>query len=188
MIHSNQLWRVGRIGSFALAFFTLLAFAGIGADITWAQDSFDDPEGKFTLKLPTGWVAIVNQDKLTGKTDFLIVHGIRENGALKISTAEVDPKMEMQAAAAKHEQEILRFLSGYTKGRIENFVVGAGQRNGALITYDFKNTAGQPQIGRTYLLRVNDTTIYILRFTGRSNTLGSLRNQTDMIARSFRLK
>jgi hypothetical protein len=188
MSRSIQFWRIGRVGSFALAFFTLLAFAGIGSDITKAQDSFDDPEGKYTLKLPTGWVAIVNQDRLTGKTDFLIVHGIRENGALKISTMEVDAKAEMPDVAAKHERESLRFLSGYTKGRIENFVVGVGQRNGALISYDFKNTAGQPQVGRTYLLRVNDTTVYVLRFTGRSTALGSLRNQTDMIARSFRLK
>lgn len=188
MIRSFQFWRVGRIGPFALAFFTLLAFAGIGADITRAQDSFDDPEGKYTLKLPTGWVAIINQDKLTGKTDFLIVHGIRENGALKISTMEVDAKMEMLDVAAKHERESLRFLSGFTKGKPENFVGGSGQRNGALITYDFKNTAGQPQLGRTYLLRVNDTMVYVLRFTGRANTLGSLRNQTDMIARSFKLK
>jgi hypothetical protein len=185
MSRSFQIWRVS---SFALAFFILLAFAGIGADITRAQDSFDDPEGKYTLKLPSGWVAIVNQDRLTGKTDFLIVHGIRENGALKISTMEVDAKTEMLDVAAKHEQESLRFLSGYTKGKPENFVVGGGQRNGALITYDFKNTAGQPQLGRTYLLRVNDTTVYLLRFTGRTNALSSLRNQTDMIARSFRLK
>ena len=173
-----------RVMTLSCCFFSLLAFAGMAN----VQDSFDDPEGKYSLILPRGWIAIMNTDRVTGKTDFQVVYGIRENGAMKISTMEVASKDEMLAVAQKHEQDNLRFQPGYTKGKIENFVTGAGQRAGSLNTYDFKNTAGQPMIGRTYYLRANDTTVYVLRFTGRASTLGSLRNQTDAIARSFKLK
>jgi hypothetical protein len=173
-----------RLITLSCGFFSLLAFAGLAN----LQDTFDDPEGKYTLTLPRGWLAIINTDRVTGKKDFQVVYGIRENGALKISTMDVEAKADMIAVAQQHEQDNLRFQPGYTKGKIENFVVGGGQRNGSLNTYDFKNTAGQPMIGRTYYLRANDTTVYVLRFTGRANTLGSLRNQTDAIARSFKLK
>lgn len=180
-----MILRSWRIASLIFCFLSLVALAGLAGK---AQESFDDPEGKYGLTLFKGWLAVVNQDRVTGKTDFQIVYGIRENGALKISTMDVTPKMEMSEVALKHEQEALRFLPGYTKGKVENFTVAPGQRGGSLITYDFKNTAGQPLLGRNYFLRVNDTTVYVLRFTGRANTLGSLRNQTDTMARSFKLK
>jgi hypothetical protein len=173
-----------RLITLSCCFFSLLAFAGLAS----RQDTFADPEGKYSLTLPRGWIAITNTDRVTGKTDFQVVYGIRENGALKISTMQVDPKAEMLAVAQQHEQDNLRFQPGYTKGKFENFMAGAGQRAGSLNTYDYKNVAGQPMIGRTYYLRVDDTTVYMLRFTGRVSTLGSLRNQTDAIARSFKLK
>ena len=98
----------------------------------------------------------------------------------------VDPKAETLAVAKKDENESLRFLTGYTTAKVENFLIG--NRMSALAIYDFKNTANQPLTGRNYYVRVNDTTVYLLRFTGRPTTLGSLRNQTDLIARSLRLK
>lgn len=174
-----------RIASMIFCFFSLVALAGLAGK---AQDTFDDPEGKYNITLPKGWLAITNKDRLTGKTDFLIVYGIRENGALKVTTMDVDAKLPMTDVALKHETENLRFQPGYTKGKVENFVIGGTQPNGSLISYDYKNTAGQPMIGRNYFLRANETTVYVLRFTGRVNTLGSLRNQTDAIVRSFKLK
>ena len=173
-----------RIASMIFCFFSLVALAGLAGKV---QETFDDPDGKYSVTLPKGWLAVTNKDRLSGKTDFLIVYGIRENGALKVTTMDVEAKLPMSDVALKHEAETLRFQPGYTKGKVENFVVGP-QASGSLITYDFKNTAGQPLIGRNYFLRANDTTVYVLRFTGRANTLGSLRNQTDAIARSFKLK
>lgn len=173
-----------RIFSLGCCFFSLLAFAGLAN----RQEAFDDPDGKYTMILPKGWLAITNKDRVTGKTDFQVVYGVRENGAMKVIELPVDAKADMIAIAQQHEQDNLRFQPGYTKGKIENFVMGGANRNGALNTYDFKNTAGQPMIGRTYYVRVSDTLVYVLRFTGRVNTLGSLRNQTDTITRSFKLK
>jgi hypothetical protein len=48
--------------------------------------------------------------------------------------------------------------------------------------------SNQPFTGRVYYVRTDDQTVYILHFTGRKSILGSLRNQTDSIARSFKSK
>jgi hypothetical protein len=42
--------------------------------------------------------------------------------------------------------------------------------------------------GRFYFLRANDTTVYILRFTGERDRLKAIRNQTDSIARTFKVQ
>jgi hypothetical protein len=42
--------------------------------------------------------------------------------------------------------------------------------------------------GRTYYLQGNSGTVYVLRFTGMRDKLLRIRNQTDLIARSLRLK
>lgn len=152
-----------------------------------AQEVFEDPEGKYSLTLPAGWIAVVSQDSL-GKQDVNIVYRNRETGALKLRRSdEVEEKMEVIDFARKDELESVRFNLEYSKISMENFVVGGG-RPGALLSYDFKNPAGQPFTGRNYYLRAGEKTIYILRFTGRKTTLGTLRNQTDAIARSFQVK
>jgi hypothetical protein len=152
-----------------------------------AQEVFEDPEGKYSLTLPAGWLAVVNQDTL-GKQEVNIVYRNRETGALKLRRADdIDTKMEVIDFAKKDELESVRFILEYDKIAIENFVIGGG-KTGALLSYDFKNPAGQPFTGRNYYLRAGEKTIYILRFTGRKSTLGTMRNQTDAIARSFRAK
>jgi hypothetical protein len=42
--------------------------------------------------------------------------------------------------------------------------------------------------GRLYYLQADNRTVYALRFTGLRDRLLQIRNQTDSIARSFRLK
>lgn len=147
---------------------------------------FDDPDGKYTMTLPTGWLAIVNQD-VTGAKDINIVFKVRENGSLKLRRIDdADPMAEVITYAQKDEEQTLRFLPGYDKISIEKFLITPG-RNGAVVTYDYKNNS-QPFTGRDYFVRVDEKTIYVLRFRGRKTTLPSLRNQTDAIARSFKLK
>jgi hypothetical protein len=178
-----------RISTLFLWMMWLVCLGGIAPQSQQAQEltAFDDPDGKYSLKLPKGWVFVVNQDKVTGKSDVQIVYGIRENGALKIRVIEdVDPKAETTAVAKKDENDSLRFLTGFSNPKVESFLTG--NRMSALAIYDFKNTANQPMTGRNYYVRVNDTTVYLLRFTGRPTTLPSLRNQTDLIARSLKLK
>ena len=43
-------------------------------------------------------------------------------------------------------------------------------------------------MGRVYYLQADSRTVYALRFTGLRDKLARIRNQTDVIARSFKLK
>jgi hypothetical protein len=43
-------------------------------------------------------------------------------------------------------------------------------------------------LGRIYYLQADNRTIYALRFTGLRDRLARIRNQTDLIGRSFKLK
>jgi hypothetical protein len=42
--------------------------------------------------------------------------------------------------------------------------------------------------GRSYYLKADAQTVYVLRFTGLRTKLLTIRNQTDAIARSLKLK
>lgn len=152
-----------------------------------AGEVFEDPEGKYALTLPAGWLAVVTQDGL-GRNEVNIVYRVRENGALKVR--RIDDAVATTAVmdyATKDEGERVRFYPGYDKLALEKFLLG-GNKSGALLAYDYKTTSGQPFTGRIYYLRGDDKTIYVLQFTGRKNTLGVLRSQTDAIARSFKAK
>jgi hypothetical protein len=180
----------GRIVIRPVRFYSLLVlFVILVVPCAFAQSAtevFEDPDGKYTINLPAGWLGIVNTDGL-GRKDVNIVYKVRENGALKVRRVDLDSVAEPMDYAAKDEQERIRFSPGYDKLSMEKFLLG-GNKSGALLSYDFKNTAGQPFTGRVYYLRVDDKTIYVLQFTGRRNILGTLRSHTDAIARSFKIK
>lgn len=152
-----------------------------------AQEIFQDPEGKYSVSLPAGWLGIVNQDGL-GRTDVNIVYRVRENGSLKIRRIDgANAETEVLEFANRDEADRVRFAPSYTKVKMEKFLVGPNNY-GALLSYDYKTTSDQPFTGRVYYVRTDPQTVYILQFTGRKSTLGVLRNQTDVIARSFKTK
>ena len=167
--------------------FSLLILTAVFAVDGLAQEVFEDPDGKYSMSLPSGWLGIVNKDGL-GRNEVNIVYKNRENGALKIRRIEdADAKMDVMEYANKDESERIRFNPKYDKISMEKFVIGAG-KSGALLAYDYFSTSGQPFTGRIYYLRTDEKTIYVLQFTGRKNILGTLRSHTDAIARSFKAK
>ena len=171
-------------------FYLLLAgFLLLAAPSALAQGSsetFEDPEGKYVLTLPAGWLGIVNQDAL-GRKEVNIVYKVRENGSLKIRRMDdVAPDADVMALAKKDEEQTLRFLPGYDELKIEKIIISAG-RSAAMVAYDYTN-GGQPFTGRDYFIRADEKTVYVLRFRGRRNILSTLRSHTDAIARSFKLK
>jgi hypothetical protein len=78
----------------------------------------------------------------------------------------------------------LGFLPGFVQGKEEPF---NGRLDGITVSYEFVRT-GKPMLGRTYYLQADSRTIYALRFTGLRDKLSRIRNQTDVIARTFKLK
>ena len=147
----------------------------------------EDPDKKYTLSLPNAdWAAVKSTDGL-GREQIEIVYKIREDGLLKIRRVEIEKGSKLIDAVNKDESQTLTFLPGYTKGALEDFSAAGGKIPAIMKTYDYTQ-GGRPKMGRHYYLMVDDSTVYILRFTGNRGTMQALRSQTDVLARSFKVK
>ena len=82
------------------------------------------------------------------------------------------------------EEKRLQFRQGFVAGREENF---AGKFRGTVFNFEYV-AGGRPMAGRFYFLKTNESTIYMLRFTGPKDGLRVIRSQTDSIARTFSVK
>ena len=88
------------------------------------------------------------------------------------------------ADVVQDEEQKLQFRPGFVSGKEELI---SGKLKGSVYNFEYV-AAGRNMSGRFYFLKANDTTIYILRFTGQKDSLRGLRNQTDSIARTFGVK
>jgi len=75
-------------------------------------------------------------------------------------------------------------LPGYVKEKIEPV---AGRLSGARYAYEYV-TDGKPTARVIYYLEANNRVVYRLEFAGSPDLLRTLSGETDLIARSFRLK
>ena len=75
-------------------------------------------------------------------------------------------------------------LRGYVKEKVEPV---SGHLSGARYAYEYV-TDGKPTARSIYYLEANNRIIYRLEFAGSPDLLRNLSEQTDFIARSFRLK
>ena len=73
---------------------------------------------------------------------------------------------------------------GYVTGTVESF---EGALSGTKYSYEYVS-AGKPMATVIYYLRVTKRAIYRIEFTGPPKMLLDLADQTESIARSFRLK
>ncbi len=154
---------------------------------TQAQNTIADPEGKYSLTLPNAdWLAISSRDG-AGRPQVEIVYKVREDGLLKVRLLEIEKGTKLVDIIKKDEGQNQTFLPNYTKGAVEEFSAAGGKIPAMLTAYDFTQ-GGRPKKGRNYYLMVNDTTVYVLHFTGNRGTMEALRSQTDQIARSFKIK
>ena len=175
--------------------FCLLAFVVLGLVLSISafhtveaqSNTIDDPDGKYSLTLPNAdWLAVLSQDGL-GRKQVEVVYKVREDSLLKVRRLDVEKGAKLVEVFKRDEGQTLTFLPGYTKGPLEEFSAGGGKIPAVVTAYDFTQ-GGRPKKGRSYYLLVNDTTVYLLRFTGNRSTMEALRSQTDTIARSFKVK
>jgi hypothetical protein len=155
--------------------------------LTWsvavAQGVFVSDKVEYTIELPSStWRKITEPDAAHEHAEF--VYGDRLDGYLQIRREVVDAGTTPADLARRDQDQKLRFLPGFVEGKQENF---SGRLTGVTISYEFVRT-GKPMMGRTYYLQTDNRTIYALRFSGLRDKLARIRNQTDLIARSFRLK
>lgn len=148
-----------------------------------AQQVYTNDQVDYILELPsTQWRAISEPDAGLERAEF--VYGDRLEGYLRIRKEAVDAGTSPSDLARRDLDQKLRFLPGFVEGKQEEF---SGRLKGVTTSFEFVKT-GKPMMGRVYYLQADNRTIYSLRFTGLRDKLARIRNQTDQIARSFRLK
>jgi hypothetical protein len=148
-----------------------------------AQEAYTNDKIDYVIELPSPtWRVISEPDAAHEHVEF--VNGDRLDGHLQIRKEIVDAGTTPADLARRNIEQKLRFLPGFVEGKQEPF---KGRLDGVTISYEFIKT-GKPMMGRVYYLQADNRTIYALRFTGLRDKVARIRNQTDLIARSFRLK
>ena len=166
-------------------FFTcgLIAVALLSLNASAQTQTYTSDSVEYTLELPSpAWRVITEPDSIHQHAEF--IYGDRNDGYLRIRKEVVDAGVTAAELARRDQDQKLRFQPGYIEGRKENF---AGRLSGVTISYEY-TSGGKPMAGRIYYLQADNRTIYTLRFTGLRDKLARIRNQTDLIARSFRIK
>lgn len=160
-----------------------LVLLGLVTPVAIAQQNYDNDKVEYTFELPSPtWRTILEPDAGHPHPEF--VYGDRLDGYFTIRKEVVDAGTTPAEVARRDQDLTLRFLPGFVEGKQEPF---NGRLDGVTISYEFVRT-GKPMIGRTYYLQADNRTIYALRFTGLRDKLSRIRNQTDLIARTFKLK
>jgi len=148
-----------------------------------AQQTYTNDKVEYTFDIPSAtWRSIVEPDAAHEHPEF--VFGDRLDGYLTIRKEVVDAGTSPAELARRDQDSKLRFLPGFVEGKQDPF---NGRLDGVTISYEFVRN-GKPILGRTYYLQADNRTIYALRFTGLRDKLSRIRNQTDLIARTFKVK
>ena len=167
----------------ALKMFLAVAFLALTCSLASAQEVFSNDNIDYSIELPSPtWRVISEPDAAHEHVEF--VYGDRLDGYLQIRKEVVDAGTTASDLARRDRDQKFRFHPGFVEGKEEAF---SGRLNGVTVSYEFIKT-GKPMMGRIYYLQTDNRTIYALRFTGLRDKLSRIRNQTDLIARSFKLK
>jgi hypothetical protein len=151
---------------------------------TFAQDQkFSDPNVEYTFDLPeTMWKMVAKPSATSPNVEY--AYGDRLDGHFEIRKVNIKNNELVSDLILRDQEQKLQFLPGFVAGKEEPF---AGTFKGRAFNYEFVRF-GKNMSGRFYYLKANDSTVYIIRFTGLKDKLRLIRNQTDAIARSFELK
>lgn len=144
--------------------------------------TFSDSNVEYTFELPNEfWKITASPSEINPNVEY--VYNDKMDGHLKIRKLTVKTGELLSDIIEKEEAE-LRFMQGYVAGKEEQF---EGAFSGKVFNFEFVRSS-RNMSGRFYFLKINDTTVYVLRFTGEREKLRSIRNQTDSIARTFQIK
>lgn len=161
----------------------IVTLIAVSCSLAGAQETFTNDNIPYILELPSGtWRAISEPDAAHEHLEF--VNGDRLDGFLQIRKEIVDSGTTAADVAHRERDQKFRFFPGFLEVKEEKF---SGRLNGVVATYEYVKT-GKTMLGRVYYLQADSRTIYALRFTGLRDKLARIRNQTDLIARSFKLK
>jgi hypothetical protein len=160
----------------------IIAFAALPLSATAQGLSFANSDVDYSFDLPDQrWKMTVKPSATTPNVEY--VYGDRTDGHLEVRRVNI-PAKAIISDVIKDEEQKLQFLPGYVAGKEEQF---GGFLNGMIFNFEFVRS-GRPMSGRFYFLKADESSLYVLRFTGYRDQLRSIRNQTDAIARTFKVK
>lgn len=170
-----------KLNKFSFLFSTVLGL--FMAFTAFAQsETFSDVNVEYSFDLPNAtWKMTAKPSQTSPNVEY--VYGDRSAGYLEVRKLSVKAD-DLMSDVIAGEEEKLKFLQGYVAGKEENF---AGNLKGMAFNFEFIRS-GRNMSGRFYFLKVNSTTVYVLRFTAQKEKLITIRNQTDSIARTFEVK
>ena len=161
----------------------VLTLVGLLASVAEAQQLYSNDKVEYSFELPSAtWRSILEPDAAHQHPEF--VFGDRLDGYLTVRKEVVEAGTTPSQLAQRDLDQKLRFLPGFLEGKEDPF---NGRLDGVTVSYEYTHT-GKVMLGRIYYLQADNRTIYALRFTGLKDKLTRIRNQTDMIARTFKLK
>lgn len=146
------------------------------------SESFSSPDVDYSFDIPDARWKVIRRPTATDPT-LEMVFVDRTDGLLSVRRLALPPNTAVDQLIRDEEQKLL-LLRSYVAGKNESF---AGHLRGTVFNYEYLNS-GRPMSGRFYFLKAADDTVYLLRFTGFTDRLRSIRHQTDSIARTFRIK
>jgi hypothetical protein len=163
----------------------LAGFMMLGALSAPAQDTrtFSDPNVNYIFEIPDPlWKTVAKPTALNASVE--MVYGDRMDGFLEVRKMETNADEPLSEVITREQDTKLQFLPGFVSGKEEVF---AGNLKGKIFNYEFVRS-GKNMTGRIYFLKADAKTLYALRFTGLRDKLKAIRNQTDLIARTFQIK
>jgi hypothetical protein len=166
-----------------ISFVLILTAVATTALAAIAQESvFSDPNVDYTFTLPDAtWKMTAKPSAINPNVEY--VFGDRRDGYLEVRKTTV-AKDSLLTDIIRDDEQKRQFLPGYVGGKEENFL---GKLRGSIFNFEYVHS-GRAMAGRYYFLRPNDTTVYVLRFSGLKDSIRSIRHQTDSIARTFSVK
>jgi hypothetical protein len=166
-----------------LSLLAVLGLAGIGTSTAAQSHSYTSAKVDYIVEFSSPmWRLVDEPDEMHQHAEF--VYGDRNDGYMRIRKEKLDEGLTVREFGRRDQEQKVRFLPGYVDGKEDNFT---GRLSGVTVSYEFTQ-AGKPMAGRTYYLQADDRTVYAIRFTGARDKLSRIRNQTDQIARTFKLK
>jgi hypothetical protein len=147
------------------------------------EHSYASAKVDYVVDFPSAsWRLVDEPDEMHQHVEF--VYNDRNDGYLRIRKETLEVGLTIKDFAGRDQDQKERFRPGFVEGKEDPFT---GRLSGVTRSFEF-TAAGKPMAGRSYYLQGNSGTVYVLRFTGMRDKLARIRNQTDLIARSLRLK
>lgn len=164
--------------------FSLILSLTLAISVLSQTQSFSDPNVEYIFDLPDATWKMVKPPR-AGSPNVEFAYGEnRANGHFEIRKLAINQGEVISDLIERDKEQTLQFIPGYVAGKEENF---AGALRGRVFDYEYTRS-GKNMSGRFYYLRANDSTVYVVRFTGLRDKLRLIRNHTDSIARTFDIK